>query len=309
MNIKVLSVNTSEKKGTIKKPVESIQLNETGVNGDAHSGRWHRQISLLATESITKFASEAGRTISYGEFAENITTSGLLLHECRPLDRFMNDMVELEVTQIGKKCHGDNCSIFKEIGNCVMPKEGIFARVIRNGQLKAGDELTYQPKILNIHIITLSDRASTGEYADLSGPQVNLLAESFFTGTNRKTTFTNHLIPDDPDMLAQLIKESLVHNVDVIFTTGGTGIGPRDFTPDTVRPLLNKEIPGIMELIRVKYGMEKPAALLSRGIAGVAGKTLIYSIPGSVKAVTEYCHEILPTIEHSLYMIEGIDSH
>jgi len=118
MNIKVLSVNTSEKKGTIKKPVESIQLNETGVNGDAHSGRWHRQISLLATESITKFASEAGRTISYGEFAENITTSGLLLHECRPLDRFMNDMVELEVTQIGKKCHGDNCSIFKEIGNC-----------------------------------------------------------------------------------------------------------------------------------------------------------------------------------------------
>jgi len=64
-----------------------------------------------------------------------------------------------------------------------------------------------------------------------------------------------------------------------------------------------------MELIRVKYGMEKPAALLSRGIAGVAGKTLIYSIPGSVKAVTEYCHEILPTIEHSLYMIEGIDSH
>jgi len=218
MNIKVLSVNTSEKKGTIKKPVESIQLNETGVNGDAHSGRWHRQISLLATESITKFASEAGRTISYGEFAENITTSGLLLHECRPLDRFMNDMVELEVTQIGKKCHGDNCSIFKEIGNCVMPKEGIFARVIRNGQLKAGDELTYQPKILNIHIITLSDRASTGEYADLSGPQVKLLAESFFTGTNRKTTFTNHLIPDDPDMLAQLIKESLVLNVDVIFT-------------------------------------------------------------------------------------------
>jgi molybdopterin biosynthesis enzyme MoaB len=73
--------------------------------------------------------------------------------------------------------------------------------------------------------------------------------------------------------------------------------------------MLDKEIPGIMELIRVKYGMEKPAALLSRGIAGVAGKTLIYCMPGSVIAVTDYCHEIFPTIEHSLYMIEGIDSH
>ena len=309
MNIKVLSVNTSEKKGTVKKPVESIQLNEIGVTGDAHSGRWHRQISLLATESIQKFAAEAGRTISFGEFAENITTSGLLLHDCRPLDRFMNDTVELEVTQIGKKCHGDNCSIFREIGNCVMPKEGIFARVIRNGTLKAGDELSYQPKILNIHIITLSDRASAGEYEDKSGPHINLLAESFFKNIRRQLAITNHLVPDDPEQLTLLVKKSISQNADVIFTTGGTGIGPRDFTPDTIRPLLDKEIPGIMELIRVKYGMEKPAALLSRGIAGVAGKTLIYCMPGSVKAVTEYCNEILPTIEHSLYMIEGIDNH
>ena len=100
-----------------------------------------------------------------------------------------------------------------------------------------------------------------------------------------------------------------MQDADVIFTTGGTGIGPRDFTPETVRSILDKEIPGIMELIRVKYGMEKPAALLSRGVAGVAGKTLIYTLPGSVKAVSEYCNEILPTIEHSMYMIEGIDSH
>lgn len=309
MNIKVLSVNTSEKKGTVKKPVESIQLNEIGVAGDAHSGRWHRQVSLLAIESIQKFAAEAGRSISFGEFAENITTSGLLLHECRPLDRFMNDMVELEVTQIGKKCHGDNCSIFREIGNCVMPKEGIFARVIRNGNLKAGDELSYLPKILNIHIITLSDRASAGEYDDKSGPQTKLLSESFFKNIRRQVVITNHLISDDPERLTRLAKESISLNADVIFTTGGTGIGSRDFTPDTIRPLLDKEIPGIMELIRVKYGMEKPAALLSRGIAGVTGKTLIYCMPGSVKAVTEYCNEILPTIEHSLYMIEGIDNH
>jgi molybdenum cofactor synthesis domain-containing protein len=307
--IKILSVNVSEKKGTIKKPVEAIQLTNIGVVGDAHSGKWHRQVSLLASESIAKFSEEAGRTIKYGEFAENITTEGLLLHECRPLDRFVNEEIELEVTQIGKKCHGDNCSIFREVGNCVMPKEGIFARVIRNGNLKAGDELEYLRKVINIHIITLSDRASAGEYEDKSGPQIKLLAETFFQGINRPTEFTHHLIPDDPGQLASLINSAISQQVDVVFTTGGTGIGPRDFTPETVRPLLEKEIPGIMELIRVKYGTEKPAALLSRSIAGVSGKTLIYTLPGSVKAVTEYCHEILPTIEHSIYMIEGIDSH
>jgi molybdenum cofactor synthesis domain-containing protein len=309
MKIKVLSVNTSEKKRTLKMPVDSIQLTEIGVVGDAHSGKWHRQVSLLAAESIAKFSEEAGRNIKYGEFAENITTEGLLLHECRPLDRFLNDKIELEVTQIGKKCHGDNCSIFRELGNCVMPKEGIFARVIRNGNLKAGDQFEYLPKVINIHIITLSDRASAGEYEDKSGPQIKNLAETFFSGIKRQTIFTNQLIPDDPKKLSLLIKSAILQDADVIFTTGGTGIGPRDFTPETVRSILDKEIPGIMELIRVKYGMEKPAALLSRGVAGVAGKTLIYTLPGSVKAVSEYCNEILPTIEHSMYMIEGIDSH
>ena len=309
MKIKVLSVNTSEKKGTVKKPVETIQLTEIGVVGDAHSGKWHRQISLLAAESIAKFSVEARRSIQFGEFAENITTEGLLLHECRPLDQFRNDEIELKVTQIGKKCHGDNCSIFREVGNCVMPKEGIFARVVRAGNLKAGDQLEYTPKIFNIHIITLSDRASTGEYADKSGPQIKNLSETFFSGIKRQTKVTNHLIPDDPAQLAELIQSAVSQQIDVVFTTGGTGIGPRDFTPETVRPLLDKEILGIMELIRVKYGMEKPAALLSRGVAGVSGKTLIYTLPGSVKVVTEYCNEILPTIEHSIYMIEGIDSH
>ena len=309
MKIKILSVNTSEKKGTVKKPVNSIQLTDIGVIGDAHSGKWHRQVSLLAIESISKFAEEAGRKIKYGEFAENITTEGLLLHECKPLDRFRNDNLELEITQIGKKCHGDNCSIFREVGNCVMPKEGVFARVIRNGELKTGDELQYFPKIVNIQIITLSDRASAAEYADKSGPQIKNLAEQFFSGINRKTAINIQLIPDDPERLKGLIRKGISEKVDIIFTTGGTGIGPRDITPETVRPMLDKEITGIMELIRVKYGMEKPAALLSRGIAGVSGKTLIYCLPGSVKAVTEYCNEILPTIEHSIFMLEGIDSH
>lgn len=307
--IKVLSVNISEKKGTIKVPVKNISLTGIGVVGDAHSGNWHRQVSLLANESIESFSTEAGRKIKFGEFAENITTEGLMLHHSKPMDRFISKELELEVTQIGKKCHGDNCSIFREIGNCVMPKEGIFARVIRHGQLKAGDELSYQPRIIKVKIITLSDRASRGEYTDRSGPQIKNLTQKYFADINRQVEFEQVLIPDDAELLKREIESGVQASFDIIFTTGGTGIGPRDITPETIKPLLDKEIPGIMELIRVKYGMKKPAALLSRGIAGVKAQTLIYSFPGSVKAVTEYCQEILPTIEHSLYMIYGIDSH
>ena len=308
-HIKILSVNISEKKGTIKKPVEKIELSRIGVEGDAHSGNWHRQVSLLAKESIDKFSEEAGRAIKFGEFAENITTEGLLLYETKPLDRFQNETIELEVTQIGKKCHGDNCNIFREVGNCVMPKEGIFARVIRGGKLEAGDELEYIPRTIKIGMITLSDRASRGEYKDHSGPQIKLLSEKFFDEIKRKVQISNHLISDDSEELQKLIHSLVADKADVIFTTGGTGIGPRDITPETVKSLLDKEIPGIMELIRVKYGQEKPAALLSRGIAGLIGQTLVYTLPGSVKAVNEYCREILPTIEHSLYMIHGIDNH
>ncbi len=307
--VDILSVNISDKKGIIKKPVPVIELNKTGVAHDAHAGNWHRQVSLLAQESIDKFSEKAKRKIQFGEFAENITTQGITLHKTAPLDRFiMGDMV-LEVTQIGKKCHGDNCSIFREIGNCVMPKEGIFCRVLSGGKLKAGDQLEYQPRIIKTLIVTLSDRASRGEYADKSGPLLNKLSVEFFKSKNRHYNIETVIIPDNEEQLENILKKAQADQFDLIFTTGGTGIGPKDITPDVVKPLLTKEIPGIMELIRVKYGMEKPNALVSRSIAGVMNKTLIYTLPGSPKAVNEYCSEIFKTVEHSLYMLNELDLH
>ncbi len=95
----------------------------------------------------------------------------------------------------------------------------------------------------------------------------------------------------------------------LILTTGGTGIGPRDITVETVSPLLEREIPGIMEFIRVKYGMENPNALLSRGVAGIIGKALIFTLPGSVKAVDEYLNEILKVLKHAILMQYGVDKH
>lgn len=143
---KVISVNISEKKGVIKLPVNNIELIETGVKNDAHAGKWHRQVSLLADESINRFKDVLGRDIEYGEFAENITTKGLVLFEMKPGDiiKIGKDVV-MEVTQIGKKCHGDGCAIFSAVGKCVMPKEGIFCKVVENGNIKANDEIIYLP--------------------------------------------------------------------------------------------------------------------------------------------------------------------
>ncbi len=309
MDIKILSVNISEQKGTVKKPVDEITLNHLGVMEDAHAGHWHRQVSLLGKESVDRFSKEAGRAIAFGEFAENLTTEGMELIKTSPLDRFVGDNVELEVTQIGKKCHGTTCAIFREVGNCVMPKEGIFARVIRQGSLKPGDALTYKPRVLRFHVVTLSDRASKGHYEDRSGPRIIQLLEAHFKLLPRNIEVQHSIIPDDASSLSVLIEKSTYDEEDVIITTGGTGIGPRDVTVETIRPMLDKEIPGIMEMIRVKYGAEKPNALLSRGVAGLIGDTLIYTLPGSVRAVNEYMSEILKTLEHLIYMRHGLDTH
>lgn len=307
--MKVLSVNISKEKGTVKTPVSHIELTDKGVLGDAHSGPWHRQVSLLGQESFERFSQQSGRQLVFGEFAENITTQGLDLFNTLPLDRLSGDNVELEITQIGKECHGNACAIFKEVGNCIMPKEGIFARVIRPGIIKPGDELEYQPKIFRIKIITLSDRASRGDYQDRSGPRLIELLEKHFEGKARKIQTSNAIIPDDEILLRSLVNKAVDNQYDALFTTGGTGIGPRDITVETIKPLLRKEIPGIMEMIRLKYGAYKPNALLSGGIAGLAGNTLIYTLPGSVKAVNEYMEEILKTMEHLIYMRNGLDAH
>ncbi len=168
--------------------------------------------------------------------------------------------------------------------------------------------MTFPDKIRFV-VITLSDRASRGEYEDLSGPAITGLVNEFFAAKSIAVEIENIVIPDDPQRLSALLLSYRAKGIEVVFTTGGTGLGPRDFTPDVVKPLLDKEIPGVMEMIRVKYGTEKPAALVSRSIAGVTAKTLVYCLPGSRKAVAEYCHEILPTIIHSIKMILGIDDH
>ncbi len=303
--MKVVSVNISEKKGVIKTPVSEIIINEKGVVSDAHSGSWHRQVSILDVMSINKFVKASGRHTNPGEFAENITTEGLDYKSVSVFDRIKVGQALLEITQIGKKCHGKGCAIYTEVGNCVMPKEGFFCRVINGGKVQAGDELVHYPKTLSIHVITLSDRASACEYKDTSGPLITELLQKHLESEGARFEIINILISDDASRLKDLLLEHK-KTADFIFTTGGTGIGPRDFTPEVVAELTNKIIPGIMDNIRIKYGATNPNALLSRSVAAVLDNAILFTLPGSEKAIREYMTEILKVLSHMRLMIHGL---
>ncbi len=140
----VVAVCVSEQKGERKKPVPSVELRvDHGIVGDAHAGNWHRQVSLLARESIDKMRA-LGLEVTTGDFAENITTSGINLVALPVGQRLRVGEALLEVTQIGKECH-TRCAIYQQAGDCVMPKEGIFARVLEAGLVRPGDEVAPCP--------------------------------------------------------------------------------------------------------------------------------------------------------------------
>lgn len=138
---KVIAVNISEKKGQIKKPIEVGNfIEDFGLEGDAHAGKWHRQVSLLGVESIEKMKAIGIKGLCEGKFAENITTEGIELYKLPIGTKLKIGETIQEVTQIGKECH-QKCAIYYKVGNCVMPTEGIFTKVLKGGKVKPGDEI------------------------------------------------------------------------------------------------------------------------------------------------------------------------
>lgn len=139
--MKIRSIAVSKKKGTRKECVEhAVLVREHGVEGDAHAGPWHRQVSFLAVESIEK-AKSAGLSVGFGDFAENIATDGIDWPNVPVGTRFrLGESALVEITQIGKECH-KKCAIYYQAGDCIMPREGVFARVIQGGEIRCGDEV------------------------------------------------------------------------------------------------------------------------------------------------------------------------
>jgi molybdenum cofactor synthesis domain-containing protein len=160
-----------------------------------------------------------------------------------------------------------------------------------------------------IHVITMSDRASTGEYEDRSGPKLEECIEAFLQDTGITANVDRVILSDDADGLKDEILKTKAAGTHVLFTTGGTGVGPRDNTPDVVLPMADKVIPGVMELVRMKYGVNKPCAVLSRTVCATMGEMLIFVLPGSTKGVAEYMGEIVEVLPHLLCVLHQLDVH
>jgi len=305
---KIKSINVSKKKGIPKNPIPSIDIDVEGMIDDAHRGQHHRQISILPQEKIDQYQQEHDLKINPGAFGENLITEDIDFTKIHLLDQLKINKVLLEVTQIGKDCHNNQCIIAKQTGQCIMPKKGIFCRVLKTGHITINNTIEHSSRKLKILLLTMSDRAYQGIYKDRAGMKVEEILSCFAKEKNWQIETNRLILPDEKTELKAVLKKS-IHQYDVIFTLGGTGIGSRDITPEVVAPFCEKQMPGIMENIRIKYGAHNPMARLSRSIAGIHHQTQLYTLPGSVKATTEYMTEILTTLEHSVFMIKNIDIH
>ena len=295
---RICALCISENRGTVKKPVCSVRaVEDFGLEGDAHAGRWHRQVSLLGAEEVAAFRAR-GADVQEGSFGENIVVEGFDLPGLPVGSLLRSGDVLLEITQIGKECH-QHCAIYQAVGDCIMPRCGVFARVLRGGDLHVGDEIS---RLYRTAVITLSDSCSRGENEDRSGPAICECLEA----DGRYKVARTLLLPDEPEQLtAELCRLADEENMDLILTTGGTGFSPRDRTPEATLEAADRLAPGIAETIRAESLKITPRAMLSRGVSVLRGAALIINLPGSPKACRESLTVILDTLPHGLDLLRA----
>ena len=297
----------SEKRGTQKHEVSEAKLiADWGIENDAHAGHWHRQVSLLSLEKIEAFRAR-GVEVEFGAFGENLIVDGYDFRNLPVGTRFRCNDVLLEMTQIGKECHS-HCAIYHRVGECIMPREGVFAEVIKEGIIRPGDvmrvEAPDENRPFTAAVIVLSDKGSRGEREDASGPAAEeLLKEAGYDVLER------FVIPDEPAVLKHhLIRLADSRQVDLVVTSGGTGFSMRDQTPEATLAVADRNAPGIAEYIRMKSMQITDRAMLSRGASVIRKKTLIVNLPGSPKAVKESLGFILGALDHGLQILRGTAS-
>ncbi|MCR4705992.1 MAG: MOSC domain-containing protein [Lachnospiraceae bacterium] len=290
----IKAVCISKEKGTRKEEIGSCRIIENyGLEGDAHAGSG-RQVSLLSFEAVEQFRDQSGakELITPGVFGENLLVSGYNFPSYPVGTVFKTGDVILEITQIGKTCHA-GCEISKLTGECIMPRQGVFAKVLKGGTVHAGDAFT---RVHTVAVLTSSDRAFAGEREDESGPlMAKILCEAGYD------VIETVLIPDDEERAyRELIRIADELKPDVLFTTGGTGFSPRDHMPEATLRAGEINAPGIAEAIRAYSMTLTPRAMLSRAVSVLRGKTIIVNLPGNPKAVQECLAYILPTLAHGI---------
>ena len=300
----VRAVCISEEKGTAKRDIGSCRLIEDwGLENDAHAGKWHRQVSLLSYDEVEKFRAR-GAQVEDGAFGENLLVEGFDFKSYPIGTIFKCGDVLLEMTQIGKKCHQE-CAIRQMVGDCIMPREGVFAVVLKGGVISNGDELTVvEPNGYKAAVLVSSDKGSRGEREDKSGPA----AARELKAAGYEVTETV-IVPDEEDQIySELVRLVDETKVDLVITSGGTGLSNRDCTPEATLRAGDKNVPGIAEAIRYNSLQITPRAMLSRAVSVIRGSSLIINLPGSPKAVTECLEYIMPTLGHGMGIITGRES-
>ncbi len=307
MKGRVRSVSTSIKKGVVKRPVEEGHfIKDYGIENDAHAGKWHRQVSLLSYDKVVEFNAK-GAGVTDGDFGENLLVEGIDFKSLPVGSIFKAGTAVLRMTQIGKECHSD-CAIRQKVGDCIMPREGVFAEVLEEGVIKAGDEMTVTlpdpNRPFTAAVITLSDKGSKGERIDESGPAaVEILKDAGYE------VIETLLIPDEPVLLKNaLIRLVDQRQTDLILTSGGTGFALRDRTPEATMEIADRNAPGIAEYMRMRSMELTDRAMLGRGVSVIRKKSLIINLPGSPKAVKESLGFIMNALDHGLKMIRGSES-
>jgi molybdenum cofactor synthesis domain-containing protein len=277
------------------------------MEGDAHSGDWHRQVSLLAHVDI-EYMRAKGLKLKPGAFGENLVTDGLDMNELGIGSRIRVGSVLLELTQIGKVCH-TRCAVYYTTGDCIMPRLELFARVLEGGEVKPGMDVEVVLRVpretIQVALVTVSDRCSAGTASDTAGPGITELLRNKL---NARIAWTR-IVSDDVDQIAEVLKDFADRRVDLIFTTGGTGISSRDVTPEATRKAIDHEVPGIAEAMRAASLQMTPNAMLSRAVAGVRRETLIVNLPGSLRAAIEHLQTILPAMHHTVKMLRNESVH
>lgn len=301
---KIIAVCTSERKGIQKHDVHTAHFSVNwGIDGDAHAGRWHRQVSLLSADKIEAF-NQRGANVVPGAFGENLVVDGFDFRALPVGTLLRCGDVLLEMTQIGKECHS-HCEIYKKMGECIMPREGVFARVITPGTISVGDEMSIEKREGHFPwqaaVITLSDKGATGERKDESGPAVaKRLREAGYAVVEEL------LIPDDAAALKlELARLCDQRRLDLILTTGGTGCSARDTTPEATLAVADRNVPGIAEAMRAASMKITPHAMISRAVSVIRGKTLIINLPGSPKACMENMDVFMDTIPHAMGLLRN----
>ena len=300
----VKAICISSARGTEKHAIEEANfIKDFGIEGDAHAGNWHRQLSLLSYDKVEEFNAKGGN-VEDGAFGENVLVRGLDFKNL-PVGTILNcgDVV-LEMTQIGKECH-NHCNIFHRVGDCIMPREGVFAIVKNGGVMKIGDvmraELPKADAALRAAVMTLSDKGFAAERIDESGPKATAMLQA--VGYEIVETL---LLPDEQKKIErELIRLADSRQVDLIITTGGTGMSVRDCTPEATLAVATRNVPGIAEAIRAGSMAITKRAMLGRGASVLRNNTLIVNLPGSVKAVQESLEIVLLELEHGIRILKG----